>query len=74
MNHDLIAQRLVALFVLGALAFGYPLLTLFSAPRLLFGVPLLYLYLFGAWLVVIGLAAWLLERIDRTDDGAGGSG
>jgi hypothetical protein len=62
MNGNALSQRLVALFVLGLLAFGYPLLSLFSVPRLLFGVPLLYLYLFGAWLLVIVVAAWLLER------------
>jgi len=72
MNHDLFAQRLVALFVLGALAFGYPLLTLFSAPRLLFGVPLLSLHLLGAWLAVIALAAWLMRHVGRAD--AGGDG
>ncbi len=61
MNASLLHQRLVALFVVGLLLFGYPLLSLFSVPRLLFGVPLLYLYLFGAWLLIIVVAAWLLE-------------
>ena len=62
MNASLLHQRLIALFVVGLLAFGYPLLSLFSVPRLVFGVPLLYLYLFGAWLLIIFAAAWLLER------------
>ena len=62
MNANLLHQRLVALFVVGLLLFGYPLLSLFSVPRLVFGVPLLYLYLFGAWLLIIVAAAWLLER------------
>ena len=62
MNGNLLSQRLVALFVVGVLLFGYPLMSLFSVPRLVFGVPLLYLYLFGAWLLIIAAAAWLFER------------
>ncbi len=62
MNSSTLSQRLVALFLVGLLLFGYPLLSLFSAPRLVFGVPLLYLYLFGAWLLIIAAAAWLFER------------
>ena len=61
MNHPTVQQRLVGLFLLGLLLFGYPLLSLFSEPVLLFGIPLLYLYLFVTWLLVIAAAAWLLE-------------
>ncbi len=67
MNGSLLGQRLVALFVLGLLVFGYPLLSLVSTPRLLFGVPLLYLYLFGTWLAIIVCAGVLLERRGERD-------
>ncbi|RLA36219.1 MAG: hypothetical protein DRR03_04485 [Gammaproteobacteria bacterium] len=71
MNSSTTSQRLVALFLLGALAFGYPLLSLFSVPKLLFGVPLLYLYLFGTWLLIIVCAGWLLERDHGNDSQTG---
>ena len=71
MNGNAISQRLVALFLFGLLAFGYPLLSLFSQPRLLFGVPLLYLYLFGTWLLIIICAGWLLERGHSSDGPSG---
>jgi hypothetical protein len=56
------AQRLVALFLLGALLFNYPLLQLFNVPVSLFGVPLLYAYLFAAWALLIVLLALVMER------------
>ena len=68
MNGNIATQRLVALFLLGLLAFGFPLLSLFSLPRLLFGVPVLYLYLFGLWLAIIVAAGWLLEGGGRGDE------
>jgi len=54
--------RLVALFLLGALLFNYPLLALFNARASVFGVPLLYAYLFTAWALLIVLAAVVMER------------
>ena len=51
------SQRLVALFVLGALLLTYPLLSLFNRSELVFGVPLLYAYLFGAWALLVALMA-----------------
>ena len=36
-------QRLIALFLFGALLFNYPLLALFSRPGEVFGIPLLYI-------------------------------
>lgn len=55
------ADRLVALFVLGCLVLTYPLLALFNRSGTVFGVPLLYVYLFGVWAVLIGLAAWTVR-------------
>ena len=51
----MIAQRLVALFVLGCLLLSYPLLSLFNTGGTLWGIPLLYIYLFGAWAALIAL-------------------
>jgi O-antigen/teichoic acid export membrane protein len=72
LNGSLNTQRLVALFLVGLVVFGYPLLSLFSVPKLLLGVPVLYLYLFGAWLAIIAAACWLLEGVGHHDDNAGG--
>lgn len=55
-------ERLVALFLLGVIAFSPPLLTVFNVPTRVAGVPGLYLYLFAAWLVIIVLAAVAVER------------
>lgn len=55
-------QRLVALFLLGVALFNYPLLALFSRASEAFGIPLLYAYIFGAWLLLIGLLALVVER------------
>jgi hypothetical protein len=54
--------RLVALFLLGALLFNYPILALFNLPETLLGIPLLYFHLFASWAALIGLMAWVIER------------
>ncbi len=55
-------QRLIALFLFGIVAFGYPLLEMFSARAALFGVPLVYAYLFAAWAGLIALVAWVVAH------------
>jgi hypothetical protein len=55
-------QRLVALFLLGNALFNYPLLALFNRPASVAGVPLLYLYVFGAWALLIALLAVTVEK------------
>jgi len=56
MTHDKInGRRLVGLFLLGMLLFNFPLLHLFNRPVLVMGIPVLYLYLFGAWSLIIFL-------------------
>ena len=57
-----VASRLLALFLAGALAFGYPLLALFNVPQTVLGVPVLYAYLFGSWAVLIVLLAAIAPR------------
>ncbi len=60
-------ERIVALFVVGVLAFNPPLLRVFDAGPdvMLFGIPLLYLYLFLAWAALIVCVALLIERPKR---------
>jgi hypothetical protein len=55
-------QRLAVVFLLGVLLFNYPLLALFNRTATLAGIPVLYLYIFGAWALLIGLAALVVER------------
>jgi len=54
--------RLVAVFLLGLLLFNYPLLALFNRPTETSGIPLLYVYIFVAWMLLIGLLALVIER------------
>ena len=64
------SQRLVALFVLGALLLTYPLLALFNREGSVLGLPIFYVYLFGAWAVLIlmlGLSARLPPDVRRDD-------
>lgn len=49
--------RLVALFLLGTVLFGYPLLAVFNVPGTVFGVPVLYAFLFAAWAALVALVA-----------------
>jgi hypothetical protein len=58
------AAAFAALFMLGCLLFNYPLLELFDRPLMVGGVPLIYAYLFGAWALLIALAAWIARRMD----------
>ncbi|CAG0991024.1 hypothetical protein BURK2_02387 [Burkholderiales bacterium] len=53
---------LIALFLLGTALFNYPLLSLFNHPATLFGVPVLYLYMFGAWAVLIAMLIYTFEH------------
>jgi hypothetical protein len=62
LHRTLVAQRLIALFVLGWLLFNYPLLALFNDARTWLGLPLLYGYLFAAWALFIALIAVIVEQ------------
>jgi len=61
MNAPRRQARLVALVVLAALLFSPPLVLVFDQPSGA-GPSWLPLYLFLAWALVIGLAAWLMEH------------
>jgi hypothetical protein len=62
MFEGLAAQRLLALFVLGWLMLNFPLLSLWDRGVSVFGIPLLPAALFVGWALLIGLAAWIVER------------
>jgi hypothetical protein len=57
----LLAQRLLALAGAGWLLFDFPLLRVWLSGHSVFGLPLLPAALFGAWALLIGLLAWLME-------------
>jgi hypothetical protein len=63
MNGSSIAgQRLIAIFLLGCILLNYPILFLFDRIDTFFGVPSLYVYIFGAWSLLIVLMAYVVER------------
>jgi hypothetical protein len=57
-------QRLIALCMLGALLFNYPMLALFNVSAMIFGVPVLYAYIFIAWALLVALMAFVAEAVD----------
>jgi hypothetical protein len=62
-------ECLVVLFVVGALALTYPLLSLVDWLLLPLGIPMLYLYIFVVWLVIIALMARLVEGSESRTNG-----
>lgn len=62
MGNSVKGQRLVALFLLGALLLNYPLLDLAAGDTLLAGFPVLYAYLFFVWGLLIVLMMLVVER------------
>lgn len=51
----------MALLLLSALLFNYPMLSIFSINGMIFGIPILYVYIFISWLAIIGLTAAAIE-------------
>jgi hypothetical protein len=58
----LVRQRLAALFLAGLLLWFSPLVLQLERAGVWNGLPLLYIYLFAVWILLIGLAAWLVSR------------
>ena len=54
-------QRLLAIFAMGWLLLNYPLLTLWDRGVSVAGIPLMPAALFGGWMLLIGIAAWIVE-------------
>jgi len=59
---DLTGTHLAAVFLLGGVLLNYPVLAIFARPLEVAGIPLLYGYVFGAWLLLVGLMAWVTEH------------
>ena len=59
-------DRLIGLFVLGAVLFDPPILNLVVGT--LFDWPALLIYLFGAWALLIAGIAFVVERGGGSDD------
>jgi hypothetical protein len=64
----LVVDRLVAVFLLGVLLLTPPFLGIFNSPTRVLGIPLLYLYLFAAWILLIGIVALTVEGSGSEDD------
>ncbi|HEY5853739.1 MAG TPA: hypothetical protein VIW24_06710 [Aldersonia sp.] len=59
MNDRLRTARLVGVGVLALVLFNFPMLAMFDTDALVAGVPVLWAYLFGVWVIVIALLAWI---------------
>lgn len=68
-------ERMAAVFALGVVAFLVPsFIQLFNRDILVAGIPLIYAYLFGAWILIIGLAALIARHSADQDTGRGPPG
>lgn len=61
-------KRLVSLFLLGAVFFNYPLLSLFNHKSYMLGFPILYFYIFSLWLLMIVLMIVITTRGNSADN------
>ena len=61
MFQGLDAQRLVALFFAGWALLNFPLLALWDHDALIWGLPLFPLALFGIWVWLIAVLAWVVD-------------
>lgn len=62
MNSDSVrSKRFIALFLLGYILLGNPILSLFNLPHIIWGIPLLFFYIFGIWIVLIVLVALIIS-------------
>ena len=62
------AERLIGLFLIGAIGFSPPVLTLFNNAILVAGIQLLYLYLFGLWVLLVALAGIVVTQLAPTGE------
>jgi hypothetical protein len=63
------ALILASLSIVGVLLFNVPLLSLFNRVwQRGASLPLLYLYLFGAWLLLIGAIFWVVQVSKNTSE------
>lgn len=62
MRRGLAGQRLVVVFLIGAMLYNYPVLSLFDRAALFLGVPVLFVYMFAVWAALVVIIAWISER------------
>ncbi|MEY5097381.1 MAG: hypothetical protein RJA36_100 [Pseudomonadota bacterium] len=62
MDRKLLPQRLLALYVAGLLSLNFPLIGLWDRDAQVWGLPLFPLALFGIWVLLIAVLAWMMER------------
>jgi hypothetical protein len=55
-------QQLAAVAAAGAVALGYPVLSIASREGWLGGIPVLFVYLFSVWAALNGAMALIVER------------
>jgi hypothetical protein len=55
-------QRLLAVFVIGALLLNFPLLALWDVRATVMGIPVFPVALFSVWALLIGLVGWMADR------------
>ncbi|MBK1692050.1 hypothetical protein [Ectothiorhodospira mobilis] len=67
-------ERYVAAFLLGLVLFFPPLLVVFDTTARPAGIPLLFLYLYGAWLGLILVIAWIALGSLHREEGEDGPG
>lgn len=72
LRNDRLGDRMIALFLLGAVATGPPILGIVGVPGFVFGIPLLYAWLLAIWAIIIGLLAFsVASRSEAIGDGRG---
>jgi hypothetical protein len=59
---DVTGQRLAAIFAMGCVLLNYPIVSLFRGPDEVGDVPLLFAWVFGTWILLIALMAFVIER------------
>jgi len=65
LNRQKVIAAALVLPLLGFVLFQTPWVTLFSPNVLIGGVPLQVVYIFAAWLCLIGAAVWLGRALER---------
>lgn len=62
MNNRTKEQYLLGIFLGMLCLLNFPVLGWFNKPIMLGGLPLLFVYLFGLWLLMIGIIYWVIRK------------
>lgn len=58
-------QKLIILSIALLVLFNAPVLLLFNSAEKTFSLPLVYIYLFGIWLISIGISFFIIKKYDE---------